>query len=376
MKLLSIETTPNPNSMKLNVDGDLGAAVTYSKGETLKSPAFVEALLSITGINSVFACHNFVTINKDPRVDWANILPASTKLLGGKGLESEKDASSSDAQREQAAKDGQVHVTVQTFCGVPIQVKVEDVHSQKRISLGDRFNEAARAIQEARGADFLKERYWADYGIRYGTPDVVAQEIADEINGLFSEARLKRVVQTALGETPAAEEIEGIKPDASWLKDSDWQKRLAAVQHFSETSDSITQLSCALLDSNPQVRRLAAAALGASGSSEAVEALAKTVVNDENVGVRRTAGDALSDIGDVGAEPAMCQALNDKNKLVRWRAARFLFDIGTEEALPFLEKAATDPEFEVRMEVEAAIQRIQGKETGMGPAWKRIIDAQ
>jgi HEAT repeat protein len=98
------------------------------------------------------------------------------------------------------------------------------------------------------------------------------------------------------------------------------------------------------------------------------------LLNDPSAGVRRTAGDALSDIGDSSAESAVCQALSDGNKLVRWRAARFLCDTGTEAALPYLENAAQDAEFEVHLEVEAAIQRIRGGGEGLGPAWKRIMD--
>jgi hypothetical protein len=374
MRLTSVETTPNPNSMKLNVDVDLGVAVTYAADDATAAPDYIKTLLAIAGVKSVFVCHDFLTLNKDPRVDWRAILATATEILGGG--KAEENESVIQSQRDAAAKDGQVHVLVQTFRGVPIQVKVEDSHSQQRISLGDRFNEAAKTIQEALGADFLKERYWADYGIRYGAPDLVAQEIYQEIDGLFSEARLARTVAAALGKTTAPNEDKTTVPDANWPKDTDWQKRLAAVQYFSQAPDAVPPLALGLNDSNAQVRRLAAAALGATGSSEAVQPLMATVLNDEHVGVRRTAADALSDIGDVSAEPAMCQALKDKNKLVRWRAARFLCDIGTENALEYLEAAVDDAEFEVRLEVEAALQRIKGKETGMGPAWKRIIEAK
>lgn len=375
MRLTSVETTPNPNSMKLNVDIDLGVAVTFAAENSSNAPDYVKAMLAIAGVKSVFVCHDFLTLNKDPRSDWRAILAAATELLGGEQTGDAGDANI-QAQRDTAARDGQVHVLVQTFRGVPIQVKVEDAHSQQRVSLGDKFNEAAKSIQEALGADFLKERYWADYGIRYGAPDLVAQEVAQEIDGLFSEARLTQTVAAALGKTVTRNEDETAAPDANWPKDTDWQKRLAAVQYFSQAPDSVQFLTQGLNDSNAQVRRLAAAALGATGSSDAVQPLMATVLNDEHVGVRRTAADALSDIGDVSAEPAMCKALKDKNKLVRWRAARFLCDIGTENALEYLEVAVDDAEFEVRLEVEAALQRIKGKETGMGPAWKRIIEAK
>jgi hypothetical protein len=381
MQLTSVETTPNPNSMKLNVDTDLGAAVTYTFNESTTAPDYIRTLLAIAGVKSVFACHAFLTLNKDPRVDWRTILATATEILGGgKSGEAVESAGKIElaiqAQRNSAAKDGQVHVLVQTFRGVPIQVKVEDSHSQQRISLGDRFNEAAKAIQETVGADFLKERYWADYGIRYGAPDLVAQEIFQELDGLFNQTRLTQTMQTALGKASAEDQGTATVPDANWSKDSDWQKRLAAVQYFSQAPDAVYSLTIGLNDSHAQVRRLAAAALGATGSSDAVQPLTQTVLDDEHVGVRRTAADALSDIGDVSAEPAMCTALKDKNKLVRWRAARFLCDIGTEQALPYLEAAVDDAEFEVRLEVEAALQRIRGKETGVGPAWKRIIEAR
>jgi hypothetical protein len=376
MHVTSVETTPNPNSMKINIDTDLGAALTYVTESASTAPDYIKTLLTIVGIKSIFVCHDFLTLNKEPRSDWRAILAAATEVLGGDAATSENSASSIESQRDAAAKDGQAHVLVQTFRGVPIQVKVEDSHSQQRVSLGDRFNNAVRMIQEELGADFLKERYWADYGIRYGAPDLVAQEVFQEIDGLFSEARLERTVAAALGKAAPLNEDATVVPDADWAKNTDWQTRLAAVQYFSQIPDALPSLILGLNDSNAQVRRLAAAALGATGSSDAVQPLVATVLNDEHVGVRRTAADALSDIGDVSAESGMCQALKDKNKLVRWRAARFLCDIGTEQALEHLQAAADDVEFEVRLEVQAAMQRIQGKETGMGPAWKRIIEAK
>ena len=77
---------------------------------------------------------------------------------------------------------------------------------------------------------------------------------------------------------------------------------------------------------------------------------------------------------DVTAEPAMCRALSDPNKLVRWRAARFLADVGTKEALPSLQKANDEAEFEVRLEIQAAIERIEGGKEGSMPAWKKILE--
>ena len=71
-------------------------------------------------------------------------------------------------------------------------------------------------------------------------------------------------------------------------------------------------------------------------------------------------------------EEAMLRALEDPNKLVRWRAARFLFEVGTEAALAALEAASGDPAFEVRLEIEAARERIRGGSASEGPAWRRM----
>jgi hypothetical protein len=368
MRLKSLDTTPNPNSMKLNLDEQLGAAVTYSAEKKAGCPQFVEALLAIPGVMSVFVCGDFITLNKDPRADWEKILGTAKQLLSGDGV-SELNI---EAQRKAAESDGQVQAFVQTFRGIPIQIKIVDSQGETRAALSVRFNETAQAVQAETGADYLAERYWADYGHRYGERSEVAKELAEEIEGTFDESTLERAKAQALGNAePASVDVETLR---AWLRHEDWQRRLAAVQELSRATDSVPLLIDALGDSHPQVRRLAAAALGASGSAMAVEPLCGVLLNDPSPGVRRTAGDALSDIGDPNAQPAVCRALSDSNKLVRWRAARFLSDIGTKEALPQLESAAEDPEFEVRLEINAAIDRISGGAAGLGPAWKRIVE--
>jgi hypothetical protein len=263
-----------------------------------------------------------------------------------------------------------VHVLVQTFKGIPIQIKVVDPSGETRVSLGERFNETAMRIQSETGADFLKDRYWADYGLRYGSREEIAAELKDEIDGTFDDARLQQAGSEALGRCETAFPDKDTLSD--WLNDSDWHRRLLAVQELSRVDDSISLLIRALKDSHPQVRRMAAAALGATGDPDAIDPLCDVLLNDNSVGVRRTAGDALSDIGDPLAEPSMWRALCDPNKLVRWRAARFLADMGTKDALLFLNDASQDPEFEVRLEIESAIRRITAGANVSAPVWKLI----
>jgi hypothetical protein len=333
MQVTSIETTPNPNSMKVNLDESLGRPVTYQQEQANSAPEFVRGLLGIEGIVSVFVCADFITLNKDPRADWKTILQAATQALTGQ---------SAPAQLPEKPVEiaGKNQVFVQTFRGVPIQVKVVNADGESRVSLGEQFNKAAQWIQQETGADYLKERYWADYGLRYGDREQIAKDVAEELQAGMDDAAIEWMKGNA---TAAAEE-------------------------------SIEQLQIALKDANPQVRRLAAAGLGATASGDAVEPLCEALLHDPSIAVRRTAGDALSDIGDPRAESAACKALADPNKLVRWRAARLLSEIGTTESIGHLERAANDDAFEVKLEVESAIERIRSGTAALGPAWRRIVD--
>ncbi len=373
MRITSVETTPNPNSMKLNLDQAFSKAETYTPAQRQGCPQAVISLLDIEGVQSIFVCNNFITINRDPRLDWQPILEIATRLLDGDDSKSKPDSISLDEQRQSAEKEGQVCIFVQTFRGIPIQVKAIANQTEKRISTGERFNNAIQFVQKETAADYLKERYWADWGVRYGTIDEIATEVADEIAGTINDKSLKQLISAALGEIAPTASTGSSNNLRQQLNASDWHSRLRAVQEIGTNKEAVALLTIALQDSHLQVRRLAAAALGATGNTEAVLPLCQTLLNDQSVGVRRTAGDALSDLGDVSAQPTACLALKDSNKLVRWRAARYLAEVGTQEALPYLTVAAADPEFEVCLEIEAAIQRISGGLSTSAPAWKRIL---
>jgi len=122
----------------------------------------------------------------------------------------------------------------------------------------------------------------------------------------------------------------------------------------------------AALVTSGAIRRWAAAILGGSGMPEAIEPLCK-VLSDASAIVRRTAGDALSDLGMHGR--AMCQALEDRSKLMRWRAARFLNEVGDQAAV---EPAVAARKQDVRVEMLAAIERIEVGGGAQMPMWMRI----
>lgn len=383
MQIRSVETTPNPNSIKLNFFEPVGATATYSNSSP-EAPEFVGKLLAIEGLQSVFVCGDFITLNRHPLTDWRQLLEQASWALTGEKIIDTSSSSLTLAASSSAAQEGQIQILVQTFSGIPMQVKAVDLEGETRLSLGPHFNEAAQLIQQTTGADFLKERQWVDHGFRYGPRAEMAEQVVSELQNYFSPERLDLAVTVAIGE----KELEGAKKidqlaDFAAIEKlflaSQWQQRLLAVQELSRLDISqspvaINLLIAALQDSNAQVRRLAAAALGTTGSAVVVPSLCQALVEDSSIAVRRTAGDALSDIGDASAAAAMTQALSDGNKLVRWRAARFLNDLGTAESLPALEAALQESEYEVLLEINAAIDRIKGGGQGAGPAWRRIAD--
>ncbi len=394
MRLKSVETTPNPNSMKLNFHESLGKAITYTSEDAQDSPVFVRDLLNIDGVKSVFVCQDFITINRVPGAVWDKILAAAKQIRGGEttgtvdeiagnadeaagNADEAADAGETAAtlrqkERFNAEKSGQVSVVVQTFKGIPLQVKVLADGVEKRVALPERFSAAALRVQDETRADFLKERYWADWGVRYGDADEIAAQVADEIEGTVDEKSLQSLCDVATGKVVEAAKPASQAESEANLASSDWHVRLRAVQELGLGEDDIPLLERALRDEQMQVRRFAAAGLGATGSNKAVASLCRALLNDVAVAVRRTAGDALSDIGDVSAQEDVCKSLSDENKLVRWRACRFLAEVGTKDALPSLKSVLDDKEFEVRLEAEAAVERIMKGDKGLAPVWKRM----
>ncbi|UUZ86486.1 HEAT repeat domain-containing protein [Paenibacillus sp. P26] len=155
------------------------------------------------------------------------------------------------------------------------------------------------------------------------------------------------------------------------LEAPDWKRRYAALQRLKPSGATLPPLLKALDDEQSTVRRLATVYLGDLKDPEVLPHLFRAL-KDASASVRRTAGDTLSDLGDPAAQPAMIEALRDTNKLVRWRAARFLYEVGDEQALNALREAQDDPEFEVRMQVRMALERIEGGHAAEGSVWQQM----
>lgn len=367
MKLVSIEPTPNPNSMKLTLDESLpkGVSRTYTAEDKNECPDYIEKLLNVPGVRSLFHMADFIAVQRRPRMDWQGILARARRAFGE---ESEEVA---QAEHELDEGFGEAQVEVQMFRNIPMLVKVSAGAEMHREALPESFKAAVdRAAPSS--PNMLAERRWVDQGARYGDLRQIAQEVVEELAASYDEQRLEELVRQAFEKQAEANEQGKPAAQVSQLpKDADWHVRYAALAKIAPRSEAIAVLVQALQDPESSIRRLAAVYLGLTGDPAAVPPLCKAL-EDQTVSVRRTAGDSLSDLADPRAIAPMANALKDSNKLVRWRAARFLYETGDASALPALRESKDDPEFEIRMQIRLAIERIEGGHSAQGPVWQQM----
>lgn len=389
MKLLSIEPTPSPNSMKLNLDESLpnGIQKEYNKQNKEQAAPYIQKLLAIPGVKSVFRVADFIALDRLPQADWKDILAAvkevfQTAHVQGEGL------LAGQADVQDMSTFGEAIVYLQMFRTIPMQVKVEAGGEQIRAALPERF--ATIAMEAGKiSPNLIKERSWVEQGVRYGELKEIGEEVAQEVDAAYDDERLRALMDEILREAGAnateanAANAEQAAPSGpvepvitlETLDDPDWRKRYAALDRLEPEAEHLPILAKALHDAKSSIRRLAVVYLGMIGT-EAVMPLLLEALKDASVSVRRTAGDTLSDLGDPQAIPSMVEALGDTSKLVRWRAARFLFEQGDETALAGLRAAEDDPEFEVSLQVKMAIERIERGEAASGSVWQQMTNRE
>lgn len=374
MRIVSIEPTPSPNTMKVNLDESLpkGAKRTYKSTDAAAPEAF-RRILDIPGVTAIFHTADFIAVDRTSKGDWEMILSRIRSILGS------DESASTGIPAGEAPNDsyGEATVLMQTFRSIPMQIRVRAGTEEVRRAMPERFVQSAMQAGNA-SPNLIKERKLEEIGIRYGELQEIADQVVQELDASYGADRLSELVKAAeaagLGEeAPAPLPQKELAPREleRLLDDPDWKKRYAALQQMKPTVEKLPLLAKAIRDPQSSVRRLAAVYLGDVREPEALPYLFQAL-RDESVSVRRTAGDTLSDIGDPAAVGPMIEALGDKNKLVRWRAARFLYEAGDESALAALHEAADDSEFEVRMQVKMAIERIEGGGAAEGSVWQQM----
>jgi hypothetical protein len=368
MKIVTIEPTPSPNTMKVILDQELpfGTANNYNEKNKQDAPKEIQDILAIEGVKGVYHVADFLAVERIAKYEWENILAAVRNAFG--------EQNSTSAGEQVNEHYGEVYVHVQMFKGIPLQVKVFDNMSEQRFGLAKRFIDAFNQAMQS-DENYILQRKWVDYGVRYGEKDEIGQSVVDELEAAFPERRITELVSASNNQKIA---IDNHKRKVS-LQDfdvEDWETRFQLLDQMAdpEVSD-LPLLQKALQDEKMSIRRLATVYLGMIKDKAVVPSLVQAL-QDKSAAVRRTAGDCMSDLGFVEFEPAMMQALKDRNKLVRWRAAMFLYETGTEACLGALEAASDDAEFEVKLQAKMAIARISHGEEAMGSVWKQMTEAR
>ncbi|CAM9947375.1 unnamed protein product [Ectocarpus sp. 4 AP-2014] len=340
-----------------------------------------------------------------------------------------------------------IAIRLQVSNGIPIQVEAcPPGGTPLRRKLSSRFVEAMTEFVAGSGDEmaFFKGREWLPRGVRYpaeeggdddegghgeepagATRKKTAAESAeealaaavDEVELAYHESRLRGAVHAALillqknaGAAEAAAAAPAAVAAASGESTAEVRAATAVLQR-SPAADkgevvAAVDALCALAGDGSKdaldalvgfaasgegpvpARRAAVAYIGGAGDaagSAGLEAVSAVFRGDNNGGVRRTAGDALSDLGDPAAIPIAVGGLRDKSKLVRWRAARVVGELATrEQDAVYLDEAREgEVEFEVAFEMSDAARKIRGRAAapgeeevataaGVGPVWKQI----
>ncbi|MBS4209830.1 conserved virulence factor C family protein [Bacillus sp. FJAT-50079] len=373
MKIISIEPTPSPNTMKINLDEELpaGKSNNYKKDQSEGAPLIIQNILAIEGVNGVYHVADFIAIERNGRFSWEEILPQVRQAFG-ENVENYEVATDQFDEHY-----GEVNVQVLMFKNIPTQVKLLTGSEEKRFAMPDRFLQALEQAQ-LEGENYVLLRKWKDFGVRYGDLEQLGKDVVEELGAAYPKDRLKELVELAKNPINGGEikQVKKIKLIPEQLDDPDWKTRYQLLEQMDDpTIEDLPVLEKALADEKSSIRRLAVVYLGMI-EDQRVLPLLYIGLKDKTVPVRRTAGDCLSDLGFPEAMDEMCKALNDRSKIVRWRAAMFLYEVGDERALPALKAVENDPEFEVQLQIKMAIERIEGGEEARGSVWKQMTEAR
>lgn len=369
MEIIKVEPTPSPNTMKiiLSEKRQDNHSKTYTE-VTDSQPHFINAILQVKGVKSVFHVLDFIAVDKATKADWETVLPLVTATLN------QNQQQSDTTQPEPDTHFGEVKAEVLKFKNIPYQVKLTTPKEEKRQQLSDIFvNAMLEAQQPHDNVVFLRK--WETLGVRYGDLDDVMQSVVEEINALYPEHVLNLLVQEAKNTdvTVPQKQYEHVTLE-TYQQEIDWKARLRMLKSFpTPTSDDYPLLDYALNEDKVPLRREAVVLLSMIEDRETLPYLYKGL-HDKSPAVRRTAGDSLSDLGFKEALPEMEKALDDPQKIVRWRAAMFLFDEGGPEQLATLKAHQNDPAYEVKLQIEMAITRIENGEAALGSVWKQIAN--
>lgn len=81
-RVISVESTPNPNAMKFVLDRDCSeGTISFLNADQAAGHVLAEALFAIRGVTSLLFLGDFITVNKSPAAAWNSIKPAVEQAL-------------------------------------------------------------------------------------------------------------------------------------------------------------------------------------------------------------------------------------------------------------------------------------------------------
>lgn len=182
------------------------------------------------------------------------------------------------------------------------------------------------------------------------------QTAAPALMGLMADedVEVRRMVAEALGqlENPAA--IDAL---SRMTRDADSEVRANAIESLHRFRDQklLPVFVAALKDSSAHVRQHAADAIGSFENLKTAPRALIDALADPNRDVRKEAAQALGNIGDEAAVPALKKLVGDADAQTRRTAVEALKDIGGADAIQALMALLKDPDPEVRKTAAEAL---------------------
>ena len=358
-------------------------------------------------------------------VDRSEAYDVLNKLLLSKEktlLMSDQKINSSDSNSDSDSDEFlSIAIRMQLSCGIPIQIEASNGITIKRQALSTRFATAMDTFINKGTEDggdksvnkdkmkndkmkFFEGRKWVPRGNIYAAAveDALTTAVND-IEAIYTDNRLLSIINSTPLNTDISMEMISSTMDFSDLKNTNDKIAVRAVENICNLIDNMKNRNAETVKSesdnvplrtliefvqlgtgSTSARRLALAYLGSctGGSTSIFESykddifycLSKSFCEEKAAGLRRTAGDALSDFGDPRSVPIASEQLRiDSSKLVRWRAARILGEFGRDCSVSVMDialgslKAATVVEgqaFDVVFECMSSITLLQSDGNG------------
>src|SRR5437660_7310018 len=125
--------------MKLNLDETVakGVAITYTHENIGDCPAYIEKILAIPGVSSVFRLADFMAIQRKPTAGWEDILSQARAVLEYASLNNTKPEPAETSDK----KWREVTVSVQYFQDLPVLGKAASGDEETRRPLAECFGQ-------------------------------------------------------------------------------------------------------------------------------------------------------------------------------------------------------------------------------------------